>query len=166
MFKVKEKVNKLVSDVKKRRDEIHLNYGKDRYLNLIDRDLETRFRLMEKQYRAALCGNHDWKVLRTGQGMLRAFDILEKNIKKNGFKKVSGHVWSYNYHDKIYLIVLDEQYHPLAERMARKETPSPIVLQLQELFDFIPQESWHFILQSKSLFPGSNLSRKKISSNE
>ncbi len=155
----KDKAYDLLAKVEQRKGEIDTNWGKDRFLNLIDPDLKDRLKIMSNKYEISKATTNYMAVINNCEGMLRGLDLCEENAKKRGHKELNGQVWSYYFkrNDTKFLIVKDDHYYPKAVAMSRNEDPQPVVISILELMTLIPQDNWTFVKNIKKEIPGSEV---------
>lgn len=153
----KEKADLLLAEVEKRRAEISLKWGEERFVTLLDPDLRERYRQMCDKFANVKAGINYVSIQAMAEGMLRAYDKCEENIKKNGHEELTGDVWSFDYDGIPFLIVKDKAFMPKALAMAKKEGCVDSMWHIKELLKLIPKESFVFTDLVKKEFPGAEV---------
>tara|TARA_R110000824_G_scaffold85061_1_gene211627 strand:- start:1248 stop:1721 length:474 start_codon:yes stop_codon:yes gene_type:complete len=147
----------LLAQVEKRKSEIELRWGKDRFPNLMDSDLKVRYMQMVDKFANAKA-TRNYLVIRTiAEGMLRAYDKCEENIRLREHEELTSDVWAYTYKDKKFILVRDKAFYEKAVDMAKKDNSTHSVWFIDELMDLIPEGLLTSTNLIKNNFPGAKV---------
>ena len=153
----KDKAMDLLAQVEKRRSEINLRWGEDRFKDLVDPELRSRYTEMRNKFLAVKAGVNYLSVSTMAEGMLRAYDKCEENIRSRGHEELNGEVWAYTWKDIKFLVVKDRAFFAKAVAMSRKENCTDSVWHIEELMKLIPDDSFIYTDVIKKEFPGSEV---------
>ena len=147
----------LLAEVEKRRSEINLRWGEDRFKDLVDPDLRSRYRQMLGMFLNVKAGVNYFAVINKAEGMLRAYDKCEQNIRERGHKELNGEIWSFTWKDIKFLVVKDRAFFAKAVAMSRNENCTDSVWHIEELLKLIPDDSFIYTDVIKRTLPGSEV---------
>jgi hypothetical protein len=153
----KDKAMGLLAEVEKRRSEINLRWGEDRFKDLVDPDLRSRYRQMLDKFSAVKAGINYLAVNTMAEGMLRAYDKCEQNIRERGHKELNGEIWSFTWKEIRFLVVKDKAFFAKAVAMSKKENCIDSVWHIEELLKLIPDDSFIYTDVIKRTLPGSEV---------
>ena len=153
----KDKAMGLLAQVEKRRSEINLRWGEDRFKDLIDPELRSRYTQMRNKFLSVKAGVNYLSVSTMAEGMLRAYDKCEDNIRSRGHEELNGEVWAYTWKDIKFLVVKDRAFFAKAVAMSRNENCTDSVWHIEELMKLIPDDSFIYTDVIKKEFPGSEV---------
>jgi len=153
----RDKAMNLLAKVEQRRSEISLRWGEDRFADLLDPDLCARYLQMCDKFNEVRNKMNYFSVEQMAEGMLRAYDKCEQNVRERGHQELNGEIWAFTYKDIRFLVVKDKAFYAKAVAMAKKENCMDSVWHIEELLKLIPKESFVFTDAIKSNFPGAEV---------
>jgi hypothetical protein len=153
----KDRSNILLAEVEKRRSEISLRWGEERFTDLIDPQLRERYIEMCNKFNAVKASTKYVSIQTMAEGMLRAYDKCEENIRQRGHDELNGEIWAFTYEGIRFLVVKDKAYMPRALAMSKKEGCTDSMWHIKELLKLIPKDSFVFTDAIKSNFPGAEV---------
>ena len=152
-----DKANVLLAKVEKRRSEISMRWGEERFTDLIDPDLRSRFIEMTNKFNAVKASTKYLSIETMAEGMLRAYDKCEENIRTRGHEELTGEIWVFEFRGIRFMVVKDKAFMPRALAMAKKEDCLDSMWHIQELLNLIPEDSFIFTDAIKRDFPGAEV---------
>ena len=153
----KDRSNNLLAEVEKRRSEISMRWGEERFIDLIDPDLRSRFIEMTDKFDAVKNSTKYLSIQTMAEGMLRAYNKCEENIRTRGHEELNGEIWVFEFRGIRFMVVKDKAYMPRALAMAKKEDCLDSMWHIQELLALIPEDSFIFTDAIKRNFPGAEV---------
>ena len=97
---------------------------------------------MLDKFSAVKAGINYLAVNTMAEGMLRAYDKCEQNIRERGHKELNGEIWSFTWKEIRFLVVKDKAFFAKAVAMSKKENCIDSVWHIEELLKLIPNDSF------------------------
>lgn len=148
---------KVISDHDIKSMQMDVKWGTDKLPDLVPKDLADKYLKQQDRFRRAFRNNDQAGIQKHGRGMIKAYEVLDREAKKQGAKVIDpSDYWSVEVEGiEVRLVKTDEE-------MPREKPDGVAYLSVGELMKFVPAD----VISIKETFAGCKIKQMELSNDE
>ena len=148
---------KVISDHDIKSMQMDVKWGTDKLPDLVPNDLADKYLKQQDRFRRAFRNNDQAGIQKHGRGMIKAYEVLDREAKKQGAKVIDpSDYWSVEVEGiEVRLVKTDEE-------MPREKPDGVAYLSVGELMKFVPAD----VISIKETFAGCKIKQMELSNDE
>lgn len=147
----------VISDHDIKSMQMDVKWGTDKLPDLVPKDLADKYLKQQDRFRRAFRNNDQAGIQKHGRGMIKAYEVLDREAKKQGAKVIDpSDYWSVEVEGiEVRLVKTDEE-------MPREKPDGVAYLSVGELMKFVPAD----VISIKETFAGCKIKQMELSNDE